>query len=204
MPLKNLKKLFGQSFVPYSDEDLVELVSKNQTGAFEELYDRYKVSLFSYVASFGGKLKAEDNLQEIFLKIILKSASFRRESKAKTWIWTLARNFMIDQQRLNEFKVNKNSYSTDLEGEDLLESVCDETTDIENSYLQKLEVQKLLDCMEELPLNHKEILLAKIQSDLSYEELAIMNNQKVSALKSLLFRMKSKLMDCFQRHGSQV
>jgi len=94
-----LSKLFPKSHVNMTDEELMRLIQANNHEAFNELYSRYKVPLYSYFYGLLNKTIAEELLQETFLKIVNKRDSFRFDSKVKTWIWTIAKNTLRDQWR---------------------------------------------------------------------------------------------------------
>jgi RNA polymerase sigma-70 factor (ECF subfamily) len=91
----NLKK--------FSDEELMSLVKTGREMAFEELYQRYsKRMLFYFHRNFyGDGEKAQDFLQDLFLKIIEKSNYFDVNKKFSTWIYTLASNLCKNEFRKN-------------------------------------------------------------------------------------------------------
>ena len=82
-------------------EDLLGLVVIGRTEALEEIYDRYSRPVYSLVL---GLLRepaiAEEVTQEVFLRVWLRSSSFKPLSgKAKTWILSIAHHRAIDRLR---------------------------------------------------------------------------------------------------------
>lgn len=68
--------------------------------AFKELYDRYRDRVYNVIFySMGDELKAEDVLQIVFVKIFRGLPKFRFESRLATWIYRIALNECLNQQR---------------------------------------------------------------------------------------------------------
>lgn len=192
-------KLFPSSYVNKSDEELMQLVMDNNLQAFNEIYNRYRVSLYSYLNKNLNSDRVEDLHQEIFYKVIKNKNTFKFESKFKTWIWTIARNTLIDYYRTSENKM-KNSFA-ELTNEDGEESYASALESTEELILNKTTQKQLELCLEELSPEHKEIMLLSIQSELSYEEISKVTGLSIGAIKSIFFRSKEKLIECFKRGG---
>ena len=199
MPLKLISKLFSPPYVSLSDEELMKLVQADNHSAFTELYSRYKTPLFSYFSGLLNSTLAEELFQETFIKILNNRMNFRFESKLKTWIWTIARNTIRDYWRSLDHKM-KNSFDSLVseEGEEVFEAQLDSTEQI---ILNKVTKNQLEDCINEFSADQKEIILLHIQSELTNQEIANLSHLKIGAIKSILFRSKEKLIDCFRRGG---
>ena len=177
----------------------MRLIQADNHSAFTELYSRYKAPLFSYYSGLLNSTLAEELFQETFIKILNNRLSFRFESKVKTWIWTIARNTIRDYWRSLDHKM-KNSFDSLIsdKGEEILEAQIDSS---ESMLLNKVTKQQLEDCINEFPTDQKEIIFLHIQSELSNQEIAELSDLKIGAIKSILFRSKDKLIDCFRRGG---
>jgi len=177
----------------------MRLIQNDEMKAFEVLYDRYRLPLFSYL---GGQISgpiAEEIMQDIFVKFLGTRHSFRFESKVKTWLWSITRNTLIDHWRSAGRKIDQSSVSyLNEEGVEYLESPFEA---VELQFLKKSNLKQLEECLEELPPQQKEALLLYTQSDFSQEELAKLLKTTVSAIKSLVFRAKDKLLKCFKAGG---
>jgi RNA polymerase sigma factor (sigma-70 family) len=65
-----------------------------------ELYKAYRSPLLAYFQrNRMDPGQAEDLLQEVFISIVRRAGNFRAESSVSTWIWTIARNKLIDHTR---------------------------------------------------------------------------------------------------------
>ena len=84
-----------------SDEELMILVAAGKTADLKELYNRYNKKLLYYFYRMmgGDEDKAQDLLQEVFLKVIDKSYQFNANLKFSTWIFTIASNLCKNEYR---------------------------------------------------------------------------------------------------------
>ena len=68
--------------------------------AFKALYDRYRDRVYNVIFySIGDEVRAEDVLQIVFVKIYRGLPSFRFEASLSTWIYRIALNECLNQQR---------------------------------------------------------------------------------------------------------
>ncbi len=174
------------------------LLQANDYQAFNEIYSRYRVVLYSYFSRLVDSSLAEELLQESFIKIVNKKNSFKFESKVKTWIWTIAKNTLRDHWRSVDHRMKNSFDSINDEFNDELESPLDNQ---EEALLKKVTQHQLQECINELPVDQKEIVLLHVQSELSNQEIADLTGNSVGAIKSVLFRTKDKLIECFKRGG---
>ena len=82
------------------DEDLVELVAAGETGAFSELYDRHAKRIYAWSAHVLGPARAEDAIQEIFLRLWQHADQFnRRRGTFASWFTAVVRHHLIHELR---------------------------------------------------------------------------------------------------------
>ena len=77
-----------------SDEELFSHMKNGEERAFKELYGRYskKMLFFFYQRLNNDNERAQDLLQDLFLKIIEKPESFDKSRKFSVWIYVVASN----------------------------------------------------------------------------------------------------------------
>ena len=91
------------------DTALIESVKKGDTQAFRLLVDKYKdVSLSLACSILKDKEKAEDVLQDAFMKVFHKASSFKHQSAFSSWLYRIVVNTSY-----NELKRNKNYLKLD-------------------------------------------------------------------------------------------
>lgn len=177
----------------------MQLILSNEKDAFNELYRRYKTSIYSYLYQAVGSEDADEVFQEIFLKLVRFKESFKFESKVKTWIWSITRNAVIDFYRSKDHQY-KNAFEeiVNEEGEELL---SDDQLSIEDAILNKTNNHQLKICINELNGEQKEAIIMSTFSELSNKEIALILKITESKVKSLIFRAKDKLINCFKKGG---
>ncbi|MCB0600329.1 MAG: RNA polymerase sigma factor [Saprospiraceae bacterium] len=152
---------------------------------FNELYDRYAPKVFAKcITLLKDEVWAEDALQDIFIKVVLRLADFGERSKFSTWLYSITYNYCIDQVRKRKYDV----LMPDESWERL--DVQDETTD--DKYLLETRIHELKVVMGELPVIDRALLLMKYQDDLSIRDIAESMNKTESAIKMQLLRAKEK------------
>lgn len=79
---------------------LVELLLNGKINAFDEIVKRYGKWIYNLSMRMSGNYHdAEDNTQEIFVKILTKLSSFKKKSSFKTWLYRLTVNHLLDVKR---------------------------------------------------------------------------------------------------------
>ena len=88
-----------------SDEDLMLAFRDGDPSAFEELVSRHRRGLFNFLLrSVHNRSRAEELLQEVFLRVIRAKGRYQRTARFTTWIYTIARNLCVDESRRQKFR----------------------------------------------------------------------------------------------------
>src|SRR5215203_3700646 len=84
-----------------ADEDLMQLVRRGDTSAFEVVYERHATAAFSLAYRMTGKRNvAEDVVQEAFLSLWRSGARYdRTRGSVRTWVLGIVHNRAIDALR---------------------------------------------------------------------------------------------------------
>ena len=68
--------------------------------AFEKLVQRHRTPVFNFILRFTGhRARAEDVLQETWLKVVRSAREYEPKAKFTTWLYTIARNLCVDSAR---------------------------------------------------------------------------------------------------------
>ncbi len=85
-----------------TDEGLVERARAGDRGALDLLVERHHSRVYGLVLRLlGSREAAEEALQETFLTVMKKLGSFRGEARFSTWLYRVATNAALAQQRSN-------------------------------------------------------------------------------------------------------
>lgn len=88
-----------------TDEDLMVLFRDGDAGAFELLVSRHQRGLYNFLLrSVHNHSRAEEMLQEVFLRVVRAKDRYQRTARFTTWIYTIARNLCVDESRRQKFR----------------------------------------------------------------------------------------------------
>jgi RNA polymerase sigma-70 factor (ECF subfamily) len=83
-----------------SDEDLMLAYAAGDASAFDALYARHKGGVYRYFArQVRGAAAADELFQDVWMNVIRVRATWRPTAKFTTWLYTLARNRLVDHWR---------------------------------------------------------------------------------------------------------
>lgn len=167
---------------PRPDEALMEEVRAGNLAAFEALYDRHHRRVFTFLLrSLGERRAAEDLLQETFLRVFAHREEYRPTAAFKAWLFTIARNLLVDQLR-------QRSGSRDLESVENLEAVADPgATPLQQAEARELG-ERLQAAVLRLPPSQREVLLLSRFVGLSDAEIADIIGGPPGAVRVTLHR----------------
>ena len=149
-----------------SDEQLIEWVARGDASCLGTLFERHNRGVYQYCRQLTRHSEhAEDLTQEVFLKILRKAGSFRREGSFKAWMFNIARNITLDYLR----KAKRQGSMTPVE-ESTTELLVDHRS-AEQAAAGKQNVNLVARALANLPAAVQEVIwLGRFEFD-TYEEL---------------------------------
>ncbi len=176
-----------------TDEALMLTFARGNVNAFEQLYDRHETGLFRFVfRSVQNQAVADDLVQELWFAVSRAAASYEPTAKFKTWLFTMARNRVIDHAR-----TAKNHASIDAENDEGESMFSDLAADSRLGPLRQVssreQAKALLDAIEQLPEDQRETFLLQAEGDMSVEEIAAATGVSFETAKSRLRYARNKL-----------
>lgn len=152
---------------------------------FSVLYQRYAGKVYAKCISLlKEEHMAKDAMQDIFMKIFLKLDQFGEQSKFSTWVYSITYNYCIDMIRKKKKKGS--IFSDDME------RVPEVEDEVHDEALLTMEVNRLRDVLEAIPVGDKAILLMKYQDGMQIKEIAAGLGKTESAIKMKIKRAKHK------------
>jgi len=173
-----------------SDEKLMLAYLKGDLRAFELLVERHRRPVFHFVLRFlGDREQAEDLVQETFFRVARNAEVFRRHSKFKTWLYTIARNLCIDQHRKSR---HRQAMSLDAaapgqaqgEGQALGESLPNPGPGTDRSAAAASLGPLLNEAIESLPAEQREVFLLREYSGIPFKEIGQLTSTPPNTVKS--------------------
>jgi RNA polymerase sigma-70 factor (ECF subfamily) len=181
-----------------NDSELVAAHLAGHPGAFAELYGRYRERLVHFIArKTGDRDRAEDLVQEAFIRVTRHLHRFDQSKKFSTWIYTICSNLSKNELRnrsrspLVLFQKLTTHWEPDhrpLQFEDLGNRPDDM---YRKRYLQKIVEQTV----EELPEHHKLVFKLRELEGKSYEEIADITGVNLGTVKSRLHRARTSFAE---------
>jgi RNA polymerase sigma factor (sigma-70 family) len=174
-----------------SDEQLVSLFRAGSDDAFSVIHERYHARLLAYarqmLRSSGGD--AEDALQDVFVRAFKSLRASNRPVLLRAWLYRIAHNRCIDELR------RPIPVPTQLES-DARPTLASGATQDPSAVAERSEAVALLVAdVRTLPVPQRSALLMRELQGLSYQELAVTLGVSVPAVKSLLLRARTGLVD---------
>jgi RNA polymerase sigma-70 factor, ECF subfamily len=169
--------------------------------AFQELVDRYQTRLLNFVyRTIGDREKAEDLVQEVFIRVYRHLHRFDRSKKFSTWIYTIASNLAKNELRnrsrnpLVLFQTIRKNWQDDdrpLQFED--------TTARPDYLFRKRHLRELVeDSVAKLPAHHREVFVLRELEGKSYEEIAEITECNLGTVKSRLNRARNAFAEIIE------
>tara|TARA_B100000963_G_scaffold361792_1_gene399692 strand:+ start:9517 stop:10104 length:588 start_codon:yes stop_codon:yes gene_type:complete len=174
-----------------SDKDLVVNYLKGDNNSFEQLLNRHKNKVFSFIFS---KVKnrdlAEDIFQDTFVKVInsLQKGKYNEEGKFLPWMMRISHNLVIDYFRKSN-KV-KNIRSTD--DFNIFDILNNGAKSQEEEMIRKRIYSDLNLLIELLPIEQRDVIKFRYFQDKSFKEIAELTNVSIN---TALGRMRYALIN---------
>jgi RNA polymerase sigma-70 factor, ECF subfamily len=166
--------------------DLVERAQRGDRSALEELYLLHFDRIYSYLhLSVGSRHDAEDLTTQTFVKMLEAIGRFKwRSVPFSAWLFRIAHNLAMDHFRANR------RWQPD---EEILESVQGEETSAEDQALVSLGQSSMLELIERLSPEQRQVLTLKFVFRFSNAEAASILGKSEGAVKSLQHRALASL-----------
>src|SRR5579862_4944580 len=169
---------------------VAEGLKRQKAGLLDELIVRYQHRLLRYLLYLtGNRETAEDLFQEVWMRVLVRGGQFNGRARFETWLFTIARNIVIDQRRKRT--MNSLDELIDGAGDDdrpmCFEVAADDPTPFDR--VANLEDrEKIAAALLQLDMLHREVLVLRFHEELSLEEIAKVTRAPLSTVKSRLYR----------------
>jgi RNA polymerase sigma-70 factor (ECF subfamily) len=170
------------------DEELLDRFRRGEARAFEELMRRHRTPIYNFILrSVRNPATAEEILQDAWLRILQGIGDFQRASKFTTWAYTVARNLCIDHARKASLRRHPSLDQAPSNGDDgpsLGEVLPDTRAAVDRTAIGKELQVRLLQSIEALPPDQREVFLMREYSNLPFKEIAEIVGAPENTVKS--------------------
>src|SRR5580704_15599519 len=107
MTISSVRPFFAKAAAISVDEQarqeslaVAEGLKHQRVGLLDQLIVRYQHRLLRYLLYLtGNRDTAEDLFQEVWMRVLVRGDQFDGRARFETWLFTIARNLVIDQSR---------------------------------------------------------------------------------------------------------
>ncbi|MBN1866286.1 RNA polymerase sigma factor [Candidatus Sumerlaeota bacterium] len=171
-----------------SDDWIIDQYLQGNVGAFEALYDRYASRLLGFLIALGAdRESAEDAAQKAWIRVIENLDRYEPRGAFRSWLFTLAHRLWVDERRSGWERRREELETAEGNGQSLEESVVSPLPDPRERTSQKEEAQLLAWAVTQLPQAMREIVLWRVDADLTFREIA---DRMGCPLGTVLWRMR--------------
>jgi len=177
-----------------TDSQVVQAFLDGEQRAFGELVRRYDNRLVNFVyRTVGDRERAQDLVQETFVRVYRHLHRFDQSKKFSTWIYTIASNLAKNELRnrsrnpLVLFQTLKQNWDADhrpLEWEDTQFKPDD-------LFRKRFLREKVEAAVSELPEHHRVVFVLRELQGKTYEEIAEITGCNLGTVKSRLNRARN-------------
>jgi RNA polymerase sigma-70 factor (ECF subfamily) len=180
------------------DSGVVTAFLGGEERAFEELVVRYQTRLLNFIyRTVGDRERAEDLVQEVFIRVYRHLHRFDRSKKFSTWVYTIASNLAKNELRnrsrnpLVLFQTVKKNW----QDEDRPLEFEDSSTRPDDMYRKRHLRQVVEDSVAKLPEHHRDVFILRELEGKSYEEIAEITGCNLGTVKSRLNRARNSFAE---------
>jgi RNA polymerase sigma-70 factor, ECF subfamily len=167
-------------------------LKKQNPELLDQLIELYQHRLLRYLLFLTGKREvAEDLFQETWMRVLLRGAQYNGKARFDTWLFTIARNLVIDLSRkrvmasldeMSEGKEDDRPFEVAISGPSPLEQ-----------FQSRENCAEVGEVLLKLEPSYREVLVLRFYEELSLEEIATVTRAPLSTVKSRLYRGLSAL-----------
>ncbi|MDR3745638.1 MAG: sigma-70 family RNA polymerase sigma factor [Acidobacteriaceae bacterium] len=157
------------------------------TALLDHLIELYQHRLLRYLLFLTGKREvAEDLFQETWMRVLLRGGQYNGKARFDTWLFTIARNLVIDLSRKRTM-ASLDEMSEPTEDGHAFEIATDGPSPMEQFEVRENSAE-LAEVMLKLDPPYREVLTLRFHEEMSLEEIASVTRTPLSTVKSRLYR----------------
>ena len=192
-----VRPFFGQASVTAIDEQAQREnlavsagLKRQEAGLLDVLIVRYQHRLLRYLLYLtGNREMAEDLFQEVWMRVLVRGGQFNGKARFDTWLFTIARNLVIDQRRKRTMSSLDELFEGKTEDDRPMsfEVANDDPTPFDR-FANLEDRDRISAALLELDTLYREVLVLRFHEEMSLDEIATVTRAPLSTVKSRLYR----------------
>lgn len=166
---------------------LAEGLKRRDPELLDQLIEQYQDRLFRYLLYLTShRERAEDFFQETWIRVLERGHQYNGKSKFEAWLFTIARNLVIDWQR--QRKVQSLDTLTDPAQETPLQIADTRNPSPLHVAISDEQDSAVRASLEKIALIYREVVVLRFHEELQLDEIAVVMRLPVSTVKTRLYR----------------
>ncbi len=183
----------------WDEKRLVSLLKQGDEDAFRIMVRQYQKKLFSIAYGITmDREESRDIVQEVFIKVHERIATFRETSRLSTWLHRITVNLSLNWMR--RWKRRFRWHHQPIETDDSLDNPAVDDNNPEKLYDNGEMASIVWDRLKKLPEAARTILILRDIEGLSYDEIAEVLRIKRGTVNSRLFHARKKMKAALKRY----
>jgi len=175
-------------------------LQRQDPGLLDHLIETYQHRLLRYLIFLTGRRElAEDLFQDVWMRVLERGRQYTGRAKFETWLFTIARNLVIDQSR-RKTCASLDEMCDPTDGERRFEVASADRSPLDKAQTGEVAVN-VSQALTRLDRAHREVLVLRFHEDLSLEEIAHLTRAPLSTVKSRLYRGMAALKPRLEAAG---
>jgi RNA polymerase sigma factor (sigma-70 family) len=201
---------------PSSDDALMSAYANGNAAAFEQLYTRHQAGLYRFVRRLLGSANAsqtDEVFQDTWLRVVKARAQWEPQGASfRTWLFTLANHRVIDVLRRSGREISMDAFEGD--GSEPWQpnepawqqwpAPISATPHSEELAFWRRAGERLLHCLDGLPLPQRSAFLLHHDDDMALSEVAAALDVGFETAKTRLRYAMKKLRACMGAYLAPV
>ncbi len=178
-------------------------LKRQDAGLLDELIVRFQHRLLRYLLYLtGNREMAEDLFQEVWMRVLVRGGQFNGQARFDTWLFTIARNLVIDQRRKKTMSSLDELFEAGSEDDRPMSFEIADGDPTPFDRLSNLEDrERIAAALLTLDTLYREVLVLRFHEEMSLEEIAKVTRAPLSTVKSRLYRGLAAIKPALERGG---
>ena len=179
-------------------ELLLKITQNDDQIAFRQLIDNHRQIVFGIaIGFFHDKSRADDIVQDVFIKFWEKRKDFELKSKFSTWLYRVTSNHCINVQRRDKYSTAFSSMfanNDENDKSDFEAKIVDNNSKTEEEITKNEHIKLALKvAINSLSKKQRMAFVLNKYQNFSYKEIAEIMELSLSSIESLVHRAKKNL-----------
>ncbi|MFZ5722537.1 MAG: sigma-70 family RNA polymerase sigma factor [Pseudomonadota bacterium] len=177
-----------------TDEELMRAFQGGDARAFEELYRRYRGTLYRFLVRQAGSVPAGEELyQDVWLTLANQRERWQPTATLRTYLYRIAHSRVVDHFRRQGRE--RGFLRVSLDNDDAPEPACPATS-ADSEWTRQATADAVRRCLDALPPEQREAFLLKEESELALADIAAVAGVGAETVKSRVRYAIARLRQC--------